>query len=91
MKIEDRLIHLSELLELIGVSRSTIDRWVKAGAFPLPIQLSPEQDQKKGVKPNLRKAWRGDEVKEWIDTRPRVGVVFQEVELTKQLNEVFKR
>ncbi|HCG7081651.1 TPA: AlpA family phage regulatory protein [Vibrio parahaemolyticus] len=75
-----RLLHEKELLIIIGVSRSTIDRWIKAGIFPCAIQLSPS-----------RKAWLGDEVKEWIDSRPRVSGAIYELDSTnKQLNEVFK-
>ncbi|WP_082211712.1 AlpA family phage regulatory protein [Endozoicomonas montiporae] len=33
-------MHLDELKETIGVSRSTIYRWIKNGSFPAPYHLS---------------------------------------------------
>ncbi|ELA8151181.1 helix-turn-helix transcriptional regulator [Vibrio parahaemolyticus] len=73
-----RLIHEKELLTIIGVSRSTIDRWAKAGNFPSARELTPH-----------RKAWWGEDVQNWIESRPRVRP-----ELSREdsmLNEVFKK
>lgn len=34
-----KLLRREELAKLLGVSLSTINRWVKAGKFPKPIKL----------------------------------------------------
>lgn len=79
MEIGNRLIHQVELLEIIGVSRSTIDRWVLSGNFPAAIKLSTS-----------RKAWKGNEVKEWIESRDRLAPLKLELSGNMRvLNEVF--
>ncbi len=72
-----RLIHEKELLEIIGVSRSTIDRWIKSGDFPSARKLTPH-----------RKAWWGEDVQNWIESRPRVRPEFNRE--SNKLNEVFR-
>src|SRR5690606_27544961 len=51
------LIRISEVCELIGVSRTTIYRWMTEGEFPQPVRLS-----KYAVR------WRIDDVESWRDT-----------------------
>ena len=36
----ERLVRMPELIALIGLSRATILRYIKSGAFPAPMQLS---------------------------------------------------
>ena len=55
-----RVLPLDAVLQTIGVARSTIWRWTKAGEFPQPIRLGPG-----------RVGWRADEVGAWIDSRER--------------------
>jgi len=50
------LIRISEVCELVGVSRTTIYRWITEGEFPEPVRLS-----KYAVR------WRIDEVESWRD------------------------
>jgi len=57
-----KLINTKELTRTIGVSRATIYRWMDAGTFPMSIELSVN-----------RVAWLEDEVKEWVNSRPRTG------------------
>ena len=37
----DRCIRMRELVTLTGLSRATLNRWVKVGLFPKPIKLGP--------------------------------------------------
>jgi prophage regulatory protein len=46
------------LLHFIPLSRSTLWRWVNAGAFPNPVRLSD------GIT-----AWRAEDVRRWITER----------------------
>ncbi|MGN6529214.1 MAG: helix-turn-helix transcriptional regulator [Burkholderiaceae bacterium] len=45
----------AQVLVLLQVSRSTLYRWVQAGHFPQPVQLS-----------NRVKAWRTESVRNWV-------------------------
>lgn len=45
----------SAVAEMTTLSRSTIERKVKEGAFPAPVQLSER-----------RKAWRAEVVEAWM-------------------------
>lgn len=56
------LLRESQVLVLVQISRSTLGRWVSQGLFPQPVQL-----------PMRMKAWRVEEVREWIDQRARSG------------------
>lgn len=40
---------------VVPISRATLWRWVKSGAFPRPIKLS-----------NRVTAWRSDDIKKWL-------------------------
>ena len=55
-----RVLRRDVVLQQIGVSRSTLWRWFKAGEFPGPIRLGPG-----------RVGWRADEVAAWIESRER--------------------
>lgn len=48
----------------IDVDDSTPYAWTMQGRFPKPVILNP--GQKREIK-----AWREDEVQQWIDTRPQ--------------------
>jgi prophage regulatory protein len=37
----DRILRPREVLELEGISRTTLWRLVKAGAYPKPVQITP--------------------------------------------------
>jgi prophage regulatory protein len=52
----ERLLSFQTVCEMTTVSRTTIWRMVRAGAFPKPIKVSAN-----------RKAWRGAEVKAWLE------------------------
>ena len=48
------LIRLTEVVELLGVSRSTIYKWVDEGAFPPPVRVS-----ERAVR------WRTEDIEAW--------------------------
>ena len=56
------ILRTAEVLELIGLSRTTIWRRVQAGDFPAPIRLGPAGSRAVG--------WRSEEVEEWVRSRP---------------------
>ena len=54
------LIRLSEVTDIVGITRSTIYEKMNSGEFPAPIKIG------------LRAVrWRTEEVVEWINTRER--------------------
>jgi len=57
----ERLLAVSEVVSMIGVSRVTLYRWVKdkSCGLPAPIFLSPR-----------RIAWRESDLRRWIASRP---------------------
>ena len=59
----DRMVRLPEILEVTGMSHSTIWRWVNAGEFPAPVKLGSQRTRSIG--------WRLSEVQTWFDSRER--------------------
>lgn len=53
-----RLIRLPEVLQLVGLGRSTIYRWMAEGKFPKPVQLG-----------TYVVAWAHEDVEAWIAAR----------------------
>ena len=61
MSIEtERLLRRDEVLRLTGLSKSTLNKMVKAGTFPAPVRIGTRAV-----------AWRESEVLEWIQTRQK--------------------
>lgn len=56
-----RILRVDEVVERVGVGRTTLWRWERAGRFPARRQLG---DQSVG--------WLEAEVDAWIEGRPRV-------------------
>lgn len=50
------LIRISDVCELLSVSRATIYRWVSQGAFPTPVRVNAGSVR-----------WRADELEAWRD------------------------
>lgn len=50
---------LREVLQRVGVSRSTLYRYVHVEGFPPPVRLGPN-----------RVGWRVEEVEAWLASRP---------------------
>ena len=60
MNWEDRAtLRAKEVCEVLGIKRTTLHKWCKAGTFPQPLQL--------GVR---AVAWRVPDVQNWLDSRP---------------------
>ncbi|WP_430300738.1 helix-turn-helix transcriptional regulator [Ralstonia insidiosa] len=55
-----RLLRLPQVVELVGVKKSTIWKWASEGMFPSPLKLT------KGVT-----VWRAADVLAWIEERSR--------------------
>lgn len=58
--MEVRILRRHEVERLTGLSKASIYRKMRAGAFPLPLKLG-----------SRAVAWRADEIQEWIASRPR--------------------
>ena len=54
-----RIVRLPEVMELTGLSRTTIWRRERDGSFPLPIRLGGEHTRAMG--------WREQDIYDWID------------------------
>lgn len=50
----DRIIRAREMQKILGISRSTLRRWVVTGNFPSPIPLGPNVV---GWKASTKDAW----------------------------------
>ena len=60
-----RLLTKAEVLELLGVTYTTVFTWMREGRFPLSIELGPSGGRSTKI------AWLADEVYAWIASRPR--------------------
>ena len=56
----ERILRAREVLEVVGFSRATLWRRVKAGEFPAPIRLG-----------SRAVGWYQREIDEWLASRPR--------------------
>ena len=59
------LLRVGELSDWLGVSRSTIYKWVKEDRFPEPLILGQSDGKRSASR------WKTSEVVEWLKTRPR--------------------
>jgi predicted DNA-binding transcriptional regulator AlpA len=58
----EALLHPNDLMRSFGISRTTLDKWVKAGHFPAPIEIGMPRRQGWAT----RVAWLKSEVDAWI-------------------------
>ena len=58
---ERKIIRHEEIRKMLGVSRSTLYRYIKYGRFVAPIQLSQNSS-----------GWYYKDVEEWFKSSPRV-------------------
>ena len=56
----DRLLNMAEVLEVTGLSRSSIYSLMRQGVFPEPLKVGPRAVR-----------WRLSEIEEWQATRSR--------------------
>ena len=59
--ISTQIMRPKEVCRVIGVSRSTLERWRRSGVFPAPQKLGPQVV-----------GWRTTAVEEWLSERPTV-------------------
>ena len=55
-----KILRIREVMELLGIKRTTIYAMIKRGEFPEPIRLSPGAV-----------GWRVDEITAWMESRSR--------------------
>ena len=58
----DRILRIPEVVEVTGLSRTTIWRRVKSGDFPPPVRLGSLATRSVG--------WPESKVEGWLDSRP---------------------
>ena len=58
----ERIMRIPEVVEVTGLSKTTIWRRVKSGDFPAPVRLGSLATRSVG--------WREGEVETWLDSRP---------------------
>jgi prophage regulatory protein len=56
------IIRETQVIQMTGLSRSTIHRKSKAGEFPKALKLGANS-----------KGWYADEIEEWVESRARIG------------------
>ena len=61
-----RFLKMSEVEKIVGFSKSTINRYIRKGCFPVPYKLDP-------IGRTL--AWASDEIQEWIESRTKHVVI----------------
>ena len=59
-----RMLRMSEVARWLGVSRTTIYKWIRDGFLPQPIILGGQNQN------NSASRWREDEIQAWLDSRP---------------------
>ncbi len=60
--MDSKLLTQKQVVDLVGLSRTTIWRLERAGQFPRRLQVST-----KAVR------WNQSEILDWINSRPRAG------------------
>ena len=53
---EEQFIRLPKVMELVGVQKSAIWKWIGEGTFPKQLKLTPRVS-----------VWKLSEVQEWMD------------------------
>lgn len=64
MSKTDRFLRFDEVCAMVGVSRSTINRWRDEGTFPPPVVVRHRPDGKAAT---IR--WRLDDILNWMATK----------------------
>ncbi len=59
-----KILRFAEVRERTGLSRATVYRRVRAGTFPIPLDLGSGQG-------NYQLGWLEEEIDEWVSARPR--------------------
>lgn len=59
---DERLLKLKEVLETVGCSRATLDRWVKSGLFPKNTHSKPKRWPLSKVQAYVQKAQASEDI-----------------------------
>ncbi|RME80591.1 MAG: AlpA family phage regulatory protein [Zetaproteobacteria bacterium] len=54
--MERIFLRVNDIIQMLGISRSTWWRWVRAGKAPQPIHLSPRCT-----------VWRAEDIQKWVN------------------------
>ena len=57
--LENRVVRVSELTALLGISRSTLWRWERNGSLPAKVRYGPNTV-----------GWPASLIEEWLESRP---------------------
>ena len=60
MIFEHRVYRLPEVLQIVGVSKPTLYRWIRRGKFPSPVLLGGEGSRARG--------WLGHRLNRWSNS-----------------------
>ena len=63
--MSDRILRIEEVLDITGLSRSSLYRRINDGTFPAPLLLGGDASRAVG--------WLESEVIAWIASRPRAA------------------
>ena len=61
--VRKQIMPMREVLETLGVSKTTLYRWIHAGTFPAPLILGPQ-----------KRAWRESDISAWLASLQTVVV-----------------
>ncbi len=56
--MNNKILRLKQVIEITGLSKSTIYRWIKANQFPKPINLS-----------HVSVGWLCSDIQEWVQSK----------------------
>jgi len=56
--MNDRILRITDLEDLLGVSRSSLYAWMKTGTFPRPFNLGPRAV-----------GWKASDIEAWVEKR----------------------
>jgi len=56
--MNDRILRITDLEDLLGVSRSSLYAWMKTGVFPRPFNLGPRAV-----------GWKASDIEAWVEKR----------------------
>lgn len=65
MTSRSKLLKISEVSEWLGISRSTIYKWINEGRFPEPIKFG-ERDRAR-----VAARWEEKAIAQWLEERRR--------------------
>ncbi len=59
--MSNKLLRLPQVIEITGMSKTTIYRWINKNEFPKPINLS-----------NASVGWLDTDINDWIQSRVKI-------------------